>query len=66
MYRKTGLVIGATRQDGSYMAKLLLDKGYKVYGTRRYTLSANIRNLKALGIDKKVHLIKSSISDFRS
>lgn len=66
MGQKTGLVIGATGQDGSYMSKLLLDKGYKVYGTTRDTLTANISNLKILGIDKKVHLIKSSISDFRS
>ena len=29
---KTALITGITGQDGSYLAELLLDKGYKVYG----------------------------------
>ena len=66
MKKKTGLVIGATGQDGSYMCKLLIEKGYRVYGTTRDTLTANIENLIALGIDDRVNLIKTSISDFRS
>ena len=66
MKRKTGLVIGATGQDGSYMSKLLLDKGYEVYGTTRDTLNANIENLISLGIEDKIKLTKTTISDFRS
>ena len=34
---KTALITGITGQDGAYLAKLLLDKGYHVYGAyRRY------------------------------
>ena len=36
---KRALVIGITGQDGSYLAELLLSKGYKVYGLRRRTSS---------------------------
>ena len=33
--KKKALVTGITGQDGAYLAKLLLGKGYKVYGTFR-------------------------------
>ena len=37
---KNALITGITGQDGAYLAKLLIEKGYKVYGTvRRSTLS---------------------------
>lgn len=36
---KTALVTGITGQDGAYLAQLLLDKGYRVYGTYRRTSS---------------------------
>ncbi|WP_277875080.1 GDP-mannose 4,6-dehydratase [Anabaena sp. FACHB-1237] len=32
---KTALICGISRQDGAYLAKLLLDKGYTVCGTSR-------------------------------
>ena len=31
---KTAVITGITGQDGAYLAELLLEKGYKVYGTR--------------------------------
>ena len=34
---KTALVTGITGQDGSYLAELLLDKGYRVVGLKRRT-----------------------------
>ena len=34
---KTALITGITGQDGSYLAELLLKKGYKVYGIKRRT-----------------------------
>ena len=34
-YMKKGLITGGTGQDGCYLAKLLLSKGYKVYGAQR-------------------------------
>ena len=37
MTRKTALITGVTGQDGSFLAELLLEKGYTVYGTARRT-----------------------------
>ena len=47
---KTGLITGITGQDGSYLAKLLLEKGYKVRGAVRDTPHPNLQNLKFLQI----------------
>jgi GDPmannose 4,6-dehydratase len=38
---KISLITGITGQDGAYLAQLLLDKGYSVYGTFRRTSSVN-------------------------
>jgi GDPmannose 4,6-dehydratase len=38
---KKAVITGITGQDGSYLAALLLEKGYKVYGTYRRTSSVN-------------------------
>ena len=35
--QKTAFITGVTGQDGSYLAKLLLDKGYRVIGMKRRT-----------------------------
>ena len=45
---KTAVIIGVTSQDGSYLADLLLDKGYKVVGTLRHTTSFNKDNIDHL------------------
>ena len=50
MSNKNVLVLGATGQDGSYLSKLLIDKGYNVFGTTRDVFTANTQNLKKLGI----------------
>jgi len=43
---KVALIIGVTSQDGSYLADLLLEKGYKVVGTiRRHFLSVKPKTL---------------------
>ena len=60
------LIIGITGQDGSYLAKLLLDKGLTVYGTSRDEFTANKSNLKILGIDDKVKIHSCDIKNFRS
>ena len=49
---KTAIITGITGQDGAYLAELLLDKGYKVYGTYRRTSSVNFWRIEELGIDK--------------
>lgn len=47
---KTALVTGITGQDGAYLAELLLQKGYSIYGTYRRTSSVNFWRIEELGI----------------
>lgn len=60
------LICGITGQDGSYLAQLLLDKGYEVIGTSRDAMGASLENLHTLGIQKKITLTSMAINDFRS
>ncbi|MFZ5427901.1 MAG: GDP-mannose 4,6-dehydratase [Thermodesulfobacteriota bacterium] len=62
---KSALIIGATGQDGAYLAKLLLDKGYAVAGTSRDAQVANTATLEALGVADKVAIHSASLTDFR-
>jgi GDPmannose 4,6-dehydratase len=63
---KKALICGVSGQDGAYLAKLLLEKGYEVYGGSRDAQMSSFTNLKQLGIDKQVKLLSISINDFRS
>ncbi|MBC3783816.1 GDP-mannose 4,6-dehydratase [Spirosoma utsteinense] len=63
---KKALICGVSGQDGAYLAKLLLEKGYAVYGGSRDAQMASFGNLKRLGIRQNVELVSLSISDFRS
>jgi GDPmannose 4,6-dehydratase len=58
---KTALITGITGQDGFYLTKLLLDKGYKVYGTLRDTTFSAMVNLKFLGVKDRVELIRTNL-----
>ena len=49
-YMKTAIVTGISGQDGAYLAELLLDKGYKVYGTYRRTSSVNFWRIEEVGV----------------
>ena len=60
------LVCGVNGQDGSYLARLLLDKGYEVWGTSRDVQASPMSNLAALGIAGRVQLVSMAPSDFRS
>ena len=53
---KTALITGITGQDGAYLAELLLEKGYTVYGTYRRTSSVNFWRIEELGIQKHPNL----------
>lgn len=55
---KTALITGITGQDGSYLAKFLLDKDYSIVGTTRDDSFQNLKNLKYLQIDNKVVIKK--------
>ena len=60
---KKALVTGITGQDGAYLTKFLLDKGYKVIGASRNVSKSNVRNLKYLGIDNMITLIETNLLD---
>mgnify|MGYP001167981919 FL=1 len=64
--KKIALIVGITGQDGSYLAKFLLNKDYEVWGTSRDAHGSNLLNLKKLGIFNKVKLISMQPEDFRS
>ena len=51
------LIIGITGQDGAYLSKYLLEKGYKVYGTARRSSTDSYFRLDYLGISKDVEII---------
>lgn len=63
---KRALICGVLGQDGSYLADLLINKGYEVWGTSRDAQMANMANHKTLGIVGKVNLISMAQTDFRS
>lgn len=63
---KTALICGVSGQDGSYLAKLLLEKGYKVYGTSRDAQISSFRNLLRLGIREEIEYKSLVPTDFRS
>ncbi len=63
---KTALICGVSGQDGSYLAKLLLEKGYTVYGTSRDAQVSSFRNLLRLGIREQVKVESLVPTDFRS
>ncbi len=63
---KKALICGVSGQDGAYLARFLLDKGYSVYGTARDAQASSFLNLKRLGIFSQVNLESMSLVDFRS
>jgi GDPmannose 4,6-dehydratase len=63
---KTALVTGISGQDGAYLARLLLEKGYQVYGTSRDAQISSFKNLERLNIRKDVELASVALNDFRS
>jgi GDPmannose 4,6-dehydratase len=62
----TALIIGVSGQDGAYLARLLLAKGYDVHGSSRDAEVTSFQRLAALGLRDRVRLHSLSPSDFRS
>jgi len=60
---KTALITGITGQDGAYLAKFLLEKNYKVFGTFRRLSTPNFWRLQYLKIFDKVSLIPADLAD---
>ena len=63
---KKALICGVSGQDGAYLARLLLNKGYAVYGSSRDAQMSSFRNLVRLGILDKINLESVAVNDFRS
>ncbi|BAF71302.1 GDP-mannose 4,6-dehydratase [Sulfurovum sp. NBC37-1] len=62
---KKAIITGVTGQDAAYLAELLLEKGYEVYGTYRRTSSVNFWRIEELGIKnhENLHLIEYDLTD---
>lgn len=61
--KKTALITGVMGQDGAYLAKLLLEKDYRVFGmVRRYT-NPNFENLKYLGVYDDIEYVSGDLTD---
>ena len=62
---KKAILTGISGQDGAYLAQLLLDKGYAVYGTYRRTSSVNFWRIEELGIQNhpNLHLLEYDLTD---
>lgn len=63
---KRALICGISGQDGAFLAKLLLDKGYTVVGTSRDAEISGFGNLTRLGIRDRVRCVSMTLTDFRS
>ena len=65
VHQKTAVITGITGQDGAYLAKFLLQKGYKVYGTYRRTSSVNFWRIQELGIEQhpNFHPVEYDLTD---
>lgn len=60
---KKALITGVTGQDGSYLAELLLEKGYEVYGLVRRKSRLDFGNLEGTAAKEKIHFIFGDITD---
>ena len=65
---KKALITGITGQDGAYLAALLLEKGYEVFGTFRRTSSVNFWRIEELIIQQHphLHLVEYDLTDLGS
>jgi GDPmannose 4,6-dehydratase len=61
---KKALITGITGQDGAYLSKFLIEKGYKVYGAFRRTADLHIDKLRFLGVDDKIEFIPLELLEF--
>ncbi len=68
MNSKTAIITGVTGQDGAYLTELLLNKGYKVYGTYRRTSSVNFWRLEEVGVleHPSLELVEHDLTDLSS
>jgi GDPmannose 4,6-dehydratase len=61
---KKALITGITGQDGAYLSKFLLEKGYEVYGAFRRTSDLQLNRLKFLGIEDRIQYLPLELLEF--
>lgn len=66
MTSKKALITGVTGQDGAYLSKLLLDKGYAVYGLLARRSTDTLWRLRELGVEGEVQFIDGDLTDLSS
>lgn len=66
--QKRALIFGVTGQDGSYLADILVGKGYEVWGTHRSTSLPNLTRIKHFTKtgSPNIHLAKCDVTDYSS
>src|SRR5687768_7683655 len=63
---KKALICGISGQDGTYLSRFLLSRGYDVYGTSRDAQASSFANLAGAGLLDRITLWSMSVTDFRS
>jgi GDPmannose 4,6-dehydratase len=66
MSESVAFITGITGQDGSYLAELLLEKGYTVYGLKRRQSTIQSKNIDHLKGNPRLHLFYGDMTDFAS
>ena len=60
------MITGISGQDGAYLSRLLLEKGYEVYGLLARRATATTWRLEELGVLESVRLLEGDLTDFSS
>jgi len=63
MKKKRAFITGITGQDGSYLAELLLTKGYEVFGLVRRTSTDPLMRIEDMALNKKIKLLNGDLRD---
>jgi len=66
LFMKKAFITGITGQDGSYLAELLLEKGYQVYGLTRRTSTQNFARIKGIVHNQNLKLVSGDLVDQHS
>ncbi len=64
--QRRALICGVSGQDGAYLARLLVDKGYEVFGTSRDVNAQRFGRLDSLWLNGRIRLLSMAPNDFRS
>jgi GDPmannose 4,6-dehydratase len=66
LQNKRALITGITGQDGAYLAKLLVDKGYQVFGLHARRATDTLWRLRYVGVESAVELLDGDLTDLSS